>query len=89
MFGISADCVCISGFWGISLRPLYTGALFLDFAGAKTPVPTLPRNCGYVTGDICRDNAELGADHEEDGYRTSITGLDLRLMKLLDGCTSE
>jgi len=50
----AADCICISGFWG--LRPQTpTGALPLDPAGGlpspRPPVPTLPPNPGYATAN--------------------------------------
>ena len=51
MYLSTADCMCISGFWGLlSQRP--TGALPLDPAGGlpslRPHVPTLPPDSGYA-----------------------------------------
>ena len=49
----TADCICISGFWGLCPQTT-TRALPLDPAGgfpsARPLVPTLPANPGYATG---------------------------------------
>ena len=49
----TADCICISGFWGLCPQTS-TGALPLDPTGGllslKPSVPTLPPNPGYATG---------------------------------------